>query len=185
MAFVSETLSDNKYRMNHIILKDDGSFSEDEKDTMDLPDIQLSKSRKFKFIGKLDPDQEKVIFQKEPDKALKKPTKKEIVVAFKDIITGFKEILQEVITTETPDAPEFKKEIKKLEAIEDKLKKGSLSFPHGGQPRKQFDLITRALDAYIDLFQGDPDNSDQINRAVEIAKELKIKYRFGQKDPKK
>ena len=185
MAFVSETLSDNKYRMNHIILKDDGSFSEDEKDTMDLPDIQLSKSRKFKFIGKLDPDQEKVIFEKEPDKALKKPTKKEIVVAFKDIITGFKEILQEVITTETPDAPEFKKEIKKLEAIEDKLKKGSLSFPHGGQPRKQFDLITRALDAYIDLFQGDPDNSDQINRAVEIAKELKIKYRFGQKDPKK
>tara|TARA_R110001632_G_scaffold71171_1_gene165235 strand:- start:49 stop:1119 length:1071 start_codon:yes stop_codon:yes gene_type:complete len=123
--------------------------------------------------------------KKEPDKALKKPTKKEIVVAFKDIITGFKEILQELLTTEPPDAPEFKRELKRLEVIEDKLKKGSLSFPHGGQPRKQFDLINRALDAYIDLFQGDPDNSDEINRAVEIAKELKIKYRYGQKDPKK
>jgi hypothetical protein len=63
-AYVSSTLAGNKFRMNHIILKKDGSFSEDEKDTIELPDLQLTKSRKFKFIGKLDRDKYKVIFQK-------------------------------------------------------------------------------------------------------------------------
>jgi hypothetical protein len=48
--------------MNHIILKDDGSFSEDEKDTIDLPDMKLTKDRQFKFIGKLNNDRNKVIY---------------------------------------------------------------------------------------------------------------------------
>jgi hypothetical protein len=50
--------------MNHIILKKNGRFSEDEKDTMELPDLKLSKSRNIKFIGKLNNDRDKVIFQK-------------------------------------------------------------------------------------------------------------------------
>ncbi len=68
IAYVFTRFAKNIYVMNHIILKDDGSFSEDEKDTMELADLKLTKSRKFEFIGRLDRDQEKVIFQKEPVK---------------------------------------------------------------------------------------------------------------------
>jgi hypothetical protein len=63
-AFVSSTFAKNTYVMNHIILKKNGRFSEDEKDTMELPDLKLSKSRNIKFIGKLNNDRDKVIFQK-------------------------------------------------------------------------------------------------------------------------
>jgi hypothetical protein len=164
VAFVSSTFAKNTYVMNHIILKDDGSFDESEKNTMDLPDLQLTKSRKFKFIGKLDPDQEKVIFDKEPMKDKPKDDKKEILVVFKDIITGFKEILEGVDPEDRN-----KVEIKSMKIILDKLNKGSMSFS-----TSQKGLIKRAIDAYLDMdFVGDPELETQ----VKIARELKKKYK--------
>jgi len=101
----------------------------------------------------------RIILKKEDTK-----DKKDIISVFKDIIIGFKEILEEV-------SPEDrnKQEIKSIKNVLDKLNKGSMSFT---KPQKT--LIKRAIDAYLDMdFVGDP----QLQTEVNIAKKLKAKYK--------
>lgn len=147
-AYVSSTFAKNTYRMNHIILKDDGSFSEDEKDTMDLPDMKLTKDRQFTFIGKLNNDRNKVIFLNPIEKKDKKPEKKKKdfkverfertkMINEAGIKNPFK-ILGIKAREETPEL--VKKKCREL-----RLK----NHPDKGGDKDKFDLIQKACDILL------------------------------------
>lgn len=111
----------------------------------------------------------RLILKKEKVEKPKKETgksrleeKNKMMTVFKDIITGFKEILEE-----NPD--NSKAEINSMKIILDKLNKGSMSFS-----KVQKGLIKRAIDAYLDMdFVNDPELETEVN----IAKKLQEKYK--------
>ena len=94
----------------------------------------------------------------------KKEDKNKIITVFKDIITAFKEILEEADPEDRNN-----KEIKSIKNVLDKINKGSMSFT---KPQKE--LIKRAIVAYLDMdFVNDPELQTEVN----IAKKLKAKYK--------
>lgn len=89
--------------------------------------------------------------------------KKIMMNVFKDIVIGFKEILEEAPTEDRNN-----REIRSMKIIYDKLEKGSMSFS-----KTQKGLIKRSIDAYLDEeFAEDPD----LELQVTIAKQLQEKY---------
>ena len=75
VAYVADAFAKNTYRMNNIILEDNGSFDESEDKTLDLPDLVMTAKRKIEFIGRL--IDSKVIFSKKKEPKKVEPKKKE------------------------------------------------------------------------------------------------------------
>jgi hypothetical protein len=100
---------------------------------------------------------------KEEKKVDEKYSKDEIITVFKDIMTGYTEILQEGLGSGSTQ-----RQVNTSKAVEKKLAEGKMTFT---KPQKE--TIKKAIDAYIDTIEVDMPDSKELA----IAKDLQKKYK--------
>lgn len=100
--------------------------------------------------------------KKPKKKAQQKYSKDEIIKVFKDIMTGYTEILEQGVGQGITQ-----REVNTSKAVEKKLTEGKMTFT---KPQKE--TIKKAIDAYIDTIEVDMPDSKELA----IAKDLQKKY---------